>query len=165
MFAFVIVQHLAPDHESVLPQLLARYTGMPVEQVQDNTEVSPNQVYVIPPNASLVIKHRVLRLSVPAEPTRPADAHRSPIDRLFRSLAEDQGENAVCIILSGTDGTLGSRAIKEHGGIAMAQTLESAKYDAILRSAIATGLVDHVLTAEEMPAKLLEYGSLEIAEW
>jgi two-component system, chemotaxis family, CheB/CheR fusion protein len=59
--AFVIVQHLAPDHESVLPRLLARYTGMPVEQVQDHTEVSPNQVYVIPPNASLVIKHRVLR--------------------------------------------------------------------------------------------------------
>jgi two-component system, chemotaxis family, CheB/CheR fusion protein len=155
--AFVIVQHLAPDHESVLPRLLARYTGMPVEQVQDHTEVSPNQVYVIPPNASLVIKHRVLRLSVPAEPR----GHRTPIDRLFRSLAEDQGENAVCIILSGTgtDGTLGLRAIKEHGGMAMAQTLESAKYDAILRSAIATGLVDHVVTAEEMPAKLLEYAT------
>jgi two-component system, chemotaxis family, CheB/CheR fusion protein len=123
--AFVIVQHLAPDHESALPRLLARYTGMPVEQVQDNTEVAPNRVYVIPPNASLAIKHRMLRLSVPAEPR----GQRTPIDRLFRSLAEDQGENAVCIILSGTgtDGTLGLRAIKEHGGMAMAQTLESAK--------------------------------------
>ncbi|MGH9549157.1 MAG: chemotaxis protein CheB, partial [Terriglobales bacterium] len=153
--AFVIVQHLAPDHESALPRLLARYTGMPVEQVQDNTEVAPNRVYVIPPNASLAIKHSLLRLSVPAEPR----GQRTPIDRLFRSLAEDQGENAVCIILSGTgtDGTLGLRAIKEHGGMAMAQTLESAKYDAILRSAIATGLVDHVLAAEEMPRKLLEY--------
>ncbi|MGH9639575.1 MAG: CheR family methyltransferase, partial [Bryobacteraceae bacterium] len=83
------------------------------------------------------------------------------IDSLFRSLAEDYAENAVCIMLSGTgtDGTLGLRAIKESGGMALAQSLESAKYDAILRSAIATGLVDHVLPVEEMPAKLLEYGA------
>jgi two-component system CheB/CheR fusion protein len=80
--AFVIVQHLAPDHESALPRLLARYTGMPVEQVQDKTEVAPNRLYVIPRNASLAIQHRVLRLSVPAEPR----GQRTPIDRLFRSL-------------------------------------------------------------------------------
>jgi two-component system CheB/CheR fusion protein len=86
---------------------------------------------------------------------------RTPIDTLFRSLAEDQGQNAVCIMLSGTgnDGTSGLMAIKEYGGMAMAQTTDSAKYDAILRSAISTGLVDHVLPVEEMPSKLIEYAA------
>jgi two-component system, chemotaxis family, CheB/CheR fusion protein len=155
--AFAVVQHLAPDHASALPELLARYTSMPVEQARDRTKVVPNRVYIIPPNATLTIKNGTLHVASPAEPR----GHRMPIDRLFRSLAEDCGENAVCIILSGTgtDGTVGLRAIKEYGGMAMAQTLESAQYDAILRSAIATGLVDHVLPVEEMPAKLQEYAA------
>jgi two-component system CheB/CheR fusion protein len=128
---------------------------MTVEQARDRTKVVPNRVYIIPPNATLTIKNSVLQVKTPVE----ARGHRTPIDSLFSSLAEDCGENAVCIMLSGTgtDGTVGLRAIKEYGGMAMAQTLESAKYDAILRSAIATGLVDHVLPVEEMPAKLLEY--------
>ncbi len=155
--AFAVVMHLAPDHESALAQLLARHTGMSVEQVRDNTKVVPNRVYIIPPNATLTIKDCVLQVTPPAEPR----GRRMPIDSLFLSLAEDRGELAVCIMLSGTgtDGTLGLRAIKEHGGMAMAQTPESAKYDAILRSAIATGLVDHVLPVEEMPAKLMEYAA------
>src|SRR6266704_5850495 len=155
--AFAVVMHLAPDHESALAQLLARHTGMSVEQVRDNTKVVPNRVYIIPPNATLTIKDCVLQVTPPAEPR----GRRMPIDSLFLSLAEDRGELAVCIMLSGTgtDGTLGLRAIKEHGGMAMAQTLESAKHDAILRSAIATGLVDHVLPVEEMPAKLIEYAA------
>src|SRR5579864_4998297 len=155
--AFVVVQHLAPDHPSALPELLARYTKMPVEQAHDRQNVVPNRVYIIPPGATLTIKNNVLQVTAPAE----ARGHRTPIDSLFSSLAEDCGENAVCIMLSGTgtDGTLGLRAIKEHGGMAMAQTTESAQYDAILRSAIATGLVDHVLPVEEMPAKLLEYAA------
>ncbi len=155
--AFAIVQHLAPDVKSALPELLTKYARMPVEQVRDSTKVLPNRVYVIAPNSTLTVKDGVFRVKVPSEPA----GHRTPIDSLFRSVAEDRGENAVCIMLSGngTDGTLGLRAIKEHGGMAMAQTLESAKYDAILRSAIATGLVDHVLPVEEMPAKLLEYAS------
>ncbi len=155
--AFVVVMHLSPDHPSALPELLARCTEMAVEQVQDNTNVVPNRVYIIPPNATLTIEDCTLHISAPVE----ARGSRTAIDSLFRSLAEDQGENAVCIILSGTgtDGTLGLRAVKEHGGMAMAQTLESAKYDAILRSAIATGLVDHVLPVEEMPAKLAEYAA------
>lgn len=155
--AFAVVMHLAPDHESALAQLLARHTRMSVEQVRDNTKVIPNRVYIIPPNATLTIKNCVLQVTPPAEPR----GRRMPIDSLFLSLAEDRGELAVCIILSGTgtDGTLGLRAIKEHGGMAMAQTLESAKYDAILRSAIATGLVDHVLPVEEMPAKLMKYAA------
>jgi two-component system CheB/CheR fusion protein len=155
--AFAVVMHLAPDHESALAQLLARHTQMSVEQVLDNTQVLPNRVYIIPPNATLTIKDCVLHVTSPAEPR----GRRMPIDSLFLSLAEDRGELAVCIMLSGTgtDGTIGLRAIKEHGGMVMAQTLESAKYDAILQSAIATGLVDHVLPVEEMPAKLLEYAA------
>jgi two-component system, chemotaxis family, CheB/CheR fusion protein len=155
--AFVIIQHLAPDHPTALPQLLARHTGMAVEQAKDNTRVAPNRVYVIPPNAALTIEMSRLRVTAPAE----ARGARTPIDGFFSSLAEDRGEHAVCIMLSGTgtDGTLGLRAIKEYGGMAMAQTLDSAKYDAILRSAIATGLVDHVLPVEEMPAKLLDYAA------
>ena len=155
--AFVIIQHLAPDHPTALPQLLGRHTGMPVEQAHDKMMVVPNRVYVIPPNATLTIEKGTLRVTPPAE----ARGARTPIDGFFSSLAEDCGERAVCIMLSGTgtDGTLGLRAIKEYGGMAMAQTLDSAKYDAILRSAISTGLVDHVLPVEEMPAKLLDYAA------
>ena len=155
--AFAVVQHLAPDHASALPQLLAKYTSMPVEQAQENTKVAPDRVYIIPPNATLTITEGTLHVVPPAEPR----GHRTPIDSFFSSLAEDRGENAVCIMLSGTgtDGTRGLRAIKEYGGMAMAQTLESAQYDAILRSAIGTGLVDHVLPVEEMPAKLVEYAA------
>ena len=155
--AFVIVQHLAPDHSSALAEILARHTRMVVEQAHDNTQVAPNRVYIIPPNATLTINKSTLRVATPTAPR----GQRTPIDSLFSSLAEDHGENAVCIMLSGTgtDGTLGLRAIKEHGGMAMAQTLDSAKYDAILRSAIATGLVDHILAVEDMPAKLMEYAA------
>src|SRR5438477_9106064 len=155
--AFAVIQHLAPDHTSALPQLLARYTQMHVEQVQDKTNVAPDRVYIIPPNTTLTIKSGTLELASPAEPR----GQRTPIDSFFSSLAHDRGENAVCIMLSGTgtDGTRGLKAIKEYGGMAMAQTLESAKYDAILRSAIATGMVDHILPVEEMPAKLQEYAS------
>jgi two-component system CheB/CheR fusion protein len=155
--AFIIVQHLAPDHETALPQLVGRCTEMPVEQARDNMQVVPNRVYVIPPNATLTVKNGALRVTAPAEDR----GRRMPIDHLFRSLAEDRRDNAICVMLSGTgtDGTLGLRAIKEYGGMALAQTLESAKFDTILRSAIATGLVDHVLPVAEMPAKLIEYSS------
>jgi len=141
--AFIVVQHLAPDHATVLPELLAKYTQMVVEQARDRTQVEPNRVYIIPPNATLTIQEGVLQVTAPKE----ARGHRTPINSLFSSLAEDRGENAVCIMFSGTgtDGTLGLKAIKEYGGMAMAQTLESAKYDSILRSALATRLVDHVL--------------------
>ncbi|HEV8712904.1 MAG TPA: chemotaxis protein CheB [Candidatus Binatia bacterium] len=154
--AFVLVQHLAPDHASLLPELLAKHTRMPVQQVQEETPVAPNHVYVIPPDASLTIDRGVLHVvSPPVEPR----GRRTLIDSFFRSLAEDQGEYAVCILFSGTgtDGTLGLNAVKEYGGMAMAQTPASTRYDSIVRSAIATGLVDHILPVEEMPAKLIEY--------
>ena len=151
--AFVIVQHLDPRHTTLMPELLGRTTQMSVEQVKDETPVAPNNVYVIPPNATLTIEGGVIRVKSPPETLR------MPIDRLFHSLAEDQGDRAVCILMSGsgTDGTLGLRSVKEHGGMAMAQSPESAKHDSILRSAIGTGMVDHVLPPEQMPAKLVEY--------
>jgi two-component system CheB/CheR fusion protein len=155
--AFAVVQHLSPDHASALPHLLAKYTSMHVEQVQNDTKVAPDRVYIIPPNSTLTIQNGILELEPPGEPR----GQRTPIDSFFSSLARDRGENAVCIMLSGTgsDGTRGLKVIKEYGGMALAQTLESAKYDSILRSAIATGLVDHILPVEQMPAKLMEYAA------
>jgi two-component system, chemotaxis family, CheB/CheR fusion protein len=155
--AFIVVQHLAPDHSSALAELLGRCTPMAVEEARDLTQVVPSRVYIIPPNATLTVEDGNLHVASPAEPR----GHRMAIDSLFTSLAKDCGESAVCIMLSGTgtDGTLGLRAIKEYGGMAMAQSLESARYDGILRSAISTGLVDHVLPVEEMPARLVEYAA------
>jgi two-component system CheB/CheR fusion protein len=155
--AFILVQHLDPRRETLMPELLGKTTQMSVEQVKDETPVEPNRVYVIPPNATLTIEGGLLRVKSPPDELRL----RMPIDSLFHSLAEDQRGRAVCILLSGsgTDGTLGLRSVKEHGGMAMAQAPGSAKHDSILRSAIATGLVDHVLLPEEMPAKLVEYAA------
>ncbi|HEX2647299.1 MAG TPA: chemotaxis protein CheB, partial [Candidatus Dormibacteraeota bacterium] len=155
--AFLVVQHLDPHHETLLPELLRKSTSMSVEQVRDETPVQPDHVYVIPPNATLTIEGGILRVRGPTETA----GVRMPIDSLFGSLAEDQGHNAVCILFSGTgsDGTIGLRAVKEHGGMAMAQSPESAQHDSILRSAISTGLVDHVLPPEELAVKLLEYAT------
>ena len=152
--AFVLVQHLDPRHATLLPELLGKSTQMLVEQVKDETPVQPNHVYVIPANATLTIEEGIVRVA-PAESKVP----RMPIDSLFYSLAEDQGPNAICILFSGsgTDGTLGLRAVKEHGGMVMAQTPESAQHDPMLRSAISTGLVDHVLPPEKLADKLIEY--------
>src|SRR5260370_24937622 len=107
--AYVLVQHLDPSHESALTELLAKATEMPVRQVTDATPVEPNHVYVIPPNVDMTISRGILRLTPRAE-----KAHHMPIDRFLRSLAEDQGSNAIGVILSGTasDGTLGLAAIK-----------------------------------------------------
>jgi two-component system CheB/CheR fusion protein len=146
---FVLVQHLDPNHESALTSLLARSTAMPVHEVKDNLRVVANHVYVIPPNASLSIVAGVLKLSARG---RNRSAHR-PIDSFFESLAQDQRERAIGIVLSGTatDGTLGLEAIKAEGGITFAQD-GSAKYDSMPRSAIATGVVDYVLS----PANIAE---------
>ena len=151
--AFVVVQHLAPERPTIMPELLARRTKLPVQLAEDGTRIAANNVYVIPPNASLAVRSGVLHVKTPQDP------RRTPIDAFFRSLADDQGPNAICIVLSGTgaDGTLGVKAIKEHGGMAMAQDMESARYDSMPRSAIALGLVDFVLPADRMPSKLVEY--------
>ncbi len=155
--AFVLVQHLDPHHPSILPELLGKATRMSVAQATDETPVQPDHVYVIPPNASLTIERGVLRV-------QPVDGDGGPrltIDRLFDSLAQDQGHNAVCVLFSGSgsDGTIGVRAVKEHGGMVMAQSPETAQHDPILRSAISTGLVDHVLPPAELADKLMEYAT------
>ena len=153
--AFVIVAHLDPTHVSILPEILQKSTKMKVTQITDGVKVVPNTVYVIPPNRELSILNGDLVLN---EMVRPRGTNL-PIDTFFRSLAQDQERNAVCIILSGTgtDGTLGVKAIKGEVGMVMVQEEGSASYDGMPRSAIATGLVDYVLPPEKMPQQLIRY--------
>jgi two-component system CheB/CheR fusion protein len=153
--AFVLIPHLDPGHSSMMPELLKRFTHMNVAEAGDGETIEPNHAYVIPPNRDMAVFNGTLQLTEP-EKTRGL---RMPIDFFFRSLAEDQGENAVCIILSGTgsDGTLGLRAVHGAGGITMVQTAETAKYEGMPRSAIDTGLADYVLPVEKMPAQLMSY--------
>ena len=153
--AFVFVQHLARDHKSILSELVRRYTRMEVFEVEDGMVVKPNCAYIIPPNRDMALVNGALQL---LEPTL-ARGIRLPIDFFFRSLAQDQHDRAICIVLSGTgsDGALGVRAVKGEGGMVMAQTPESTEYDGMPRSAIATGMVDFVLPPHQMPAKLLAY--------
>ncbi len=153
--AFVLVQHLDPDHKSILLDLIKKYTRMQAFKIEDGMRVQPNCVYVIPPNRDLSLMHGRLHLMEPAAPR----GLRLPIDSFFRSLAEDQHERAICIVLSGTgtDGTLGIKAIKGEGGMAMVQSPESASYDGMPCSAIATGLVDYVLPPDKMPEKLISF--------
>ncbi len=153
--AFVLIQHLDPLHKSILTELIGRYTKMQVVEVTDGMLTQPNTVYVIPPNRYMAILHRKLHLLQPTEMPGP----RVPIDFFFRSLAKDLQEKAICIVLSGTgtEGALGIRAIKGEGGMAMVQEPESAKYDGMPRHAIATGLVDYVLSPEKMPGRLMTF--------
>ena len=149
--AFVLVQHLDPEHESKLPQLLAKTSKMPVLEVANNTRVQPDHVYVIPPNRSMTIDGRVLKLS----PYRQVAGRHRSIDHFFESLANDQRHQAIGVILSGTatDGTFGLQAIKGEGGITFAQD-ESAKYDSMPRSAIAAGDVDFVFPPEKIAEEI-----------
>jgi two-component system CheB/CheR fusion protein len=153
--AFILVPHLEPTHKGMMPELLARQTSMEVVEIADGMRVQPNHVYVIPPNADLSILHGQLQV---LEPTAPRGL-RMPIDFFFRHLAADQKDKAIGIILSGmgSDGTLGLKSIKENLGMMMVQDPVSAKYDGMPRSAINTGLVDYVATAEELSAKLVRY--------
>jgi two-component system CheB/CheR fusion protein len=153
--AFVLVQHLDPDHKSILTELIRRYTRMQVFEVEDGMVVQPNCAYIIPPNCDMAFLNGTLHLMEPAAPR----GQRLPIDFFFRSLAQDQHEKAICIVLSGTgsDGTQGVRAIKGEGGMAMVQSPDSAEYDGMPRSAISTGLVDYELPASEMPNQLIAY--------
>ncbi len=151
--AFVLVPHLDPSHGSLLSEILQRTTAMPVVEALDQVAVEPDHVYIIPPNRDMAIFHGVLQLSVPEQPR----GQRMPIDAFLRSLAEDQGEQAVGIILSGTasDGTLGLRAILGVGGISLVQEPETAKFDGMPTSAIQAGYATHILAVEKMPEILL----------
>jgi two-component system CheB/CheR fusion protein len=153
--AFVIVQHLDPTHKGIMPELLQRTTGMEVFQVRDRMEIRPNCVYVIPPNKDMSILHGHLYLFEPIA----ARGLRLPIDFFLRSLAEDRQEGSIGVILSGmgSDGTMGLRAIKEKGGLGLAQEPASAKFDSMPRSAIEAGLVDLTAPAEGLPGKIIDY--------
>lgn len=160
--AFVLVQHLAPDRPSALLELVQRHTPMPVAEVTDGMPVAPNHVYVIPPNRDLAVMGGTLHLLEPAAPR----GQRLPVDFLFRSLALEQRERAIGIVLSGTgsDGTLGARAIKSEGGVVMAQTPDTTEFDGMPRSVVAAGLADFVLPASEMPARLLALAARRAGE-
>lgn len=149
--AFVLVQHLDPDHASALTQILSKATSLPIQEATDDLAVEPNHVYVIPPNTSMSIARGVLKLQM-RELTR---GRHTPIDSFFESLAEDQREQAIGVVLSGTanDGTLGLEAVRAEGGITFAQD-ESAKYDSMPRSAIAAGCVDFVLKPADIAKEL-----------
>jgi two-component system CheB/CheR fusion protein len=149
---FVVVQHLDPSHHSMLTDILGRSTTMPVVEAQDQMCVVPNRVHVIPPNRDMVILRGRLQLSAPSEPR----GQRMPIDTFLRSLADERGEQAAGIILSGTgsDGTLGLRAIMGAGGVCLVQEPGTAKYDGMPTSAIQAGYATQVLPVEGMPQAL-----------
>jgi two-component system, chemotaxis family, CheB/CheR fusion protein len=150
--AFVFVQHLDPHHSSQLVQILTRETELPIKEVSDGELLRPNEVYIMPPNCEMTLEKGALRLW-----PRPESRGRNlPIDRFFSSVAEDQGASAIGVILSGTasDGTRGLNAIKERGGITIAQDERSARYSSMPSSAISSGNVDVVLTPREIAQEL-----------
>jgi two-component system CheB/CheR fusion protein len=153
--SFVLVMHLDPGHESILTEILQRSTAMPVHEAQDQMAVAPNNVYVIPPNREMSILKGLLQLSVP-ESQR---GQRMPIDFFLRSLAEEQGEKAIGVILSGTgtDGTLGLRAILGAGGISIVQDPATAKYNGMPSSVIQSDLATYTLPVDKMPEQLMNY--------
>ena len=153
--AFVVIQHLDPTREGMMPELLRRGAAMEVSEVEDGKRVQKNHIYVIPPNKDISILHGVLHL---LEPTAPRGL-RLPIDFFLRSLAMDQRERGIGVILSGmgSDGTLGLRAIKEKGGLVLVQDPKTAKCDSMPGSAIEAGLADIVAPAGEIPAKILAW--------
>ena len=153
--AFVVIQHLDPTQKGMMPELPQRATALKVVQATDRTKVRPDRVYVIPPNKDMSILHGILHLLAPAAPR----GLRLPIDFFFRSLADDQHERSVGVILSGmgSDGTLGLRAIKENAGVALVQDPATAKFDSMPRSAIEAGLADFVAPADELPGNLIAY--------
>ena len=153
--AFVVIQHLDPTHKSIMPELLQRITPMKVTQARNRMKVQVNCVYVIPPEKDLSILHGSLFLLDPVS----RRGLRLPIDFFFRSLAGDQRERAVGVILSGmgSDGTIGLRAIKESAGLSLVQSPESAKFDAMPRSALNAGLADIVAPADELPEQIMAF--------
>ncbi len=153
--AFVVIQHLDPTHKDIMHELLQRTTSMKVTQAQNHIKVKPNCVYLIPPNKDLSILNGVLFLLEPVS----SRGLRLPINFFFRSLANDQQERAVGVILSGmgSDGTLGLRAIKENAGRSLVQSPESAKFDSMPCSAINAGLADIVAPAQELPEQIMAF--------
>lgn len=150
--AYVIITHLARDHESMLPEIIKKYTSLSVQQIKDGMTVKPDTIYVTPVGKNISIQKGILYLIEQSEPHYT----NLPITSFFRSLAEDKSENMIAVILSGTgsDGTAALSDIKNYGGITIAQDPSTAEYDGMPRSAINTGLVDYILPVEEIPLQL-----------
>lgn len=152
---FIVIQHLSPDYKSLMVELLSKKTAMPVHRAEDGLLVLPNRVYLIPPKKNLAIFHGKLLLSEQDH----SKGINLPIDVFLRSLAEDQAEKAIAVILSGTgsDGMRGVRIVKENGGMVMVQDEDSAKFNGMPRAAVSTGLADFILRPSEMPRQLLGF--------
>jgi two-component system CheB/CheR fusion protein len=152
---FILIQHLDPTHQSMMVELLARHTKMKVQHAADGMRFKRDCVYVIPPGVYLSIRDGALRLSSPRE----RHGARLPFDFLLRSLADELGERGICVILSGSgsDGSLGAKAIKEKGGLVIAQDPAEASFDSMPKNAVATGAVDLVLPVAGIPQALMKY--------
>ncbi len=153
--AFILVSHLDPGHASMLAEILRRHSAIPVIEAENQMEVQPDHVYTIPPNREMTIFHGTLQLSVPGQQR----GQRMPIDSFFRSLAEEGGERSIAVILSGTgtDGTLGLRAVLGAGGVSFVQDPATAKYDGMPASAIQSGLATYILPADRMYGEIAAY--------
>lgn len=153
--SFVLVQHLSPDFRSLMDELLARHTKLAIHRVQDGVVIEPNAIYLIPPKKNMVLANGRLLLT----DQDPKAGLNLPIDILFRSLAQDAGDHAIAIVLSGTgsDGSRGIKEIHEAGGLVLVQDPETSGFDGMPRAAVSTGVVDLVLPPEAMPQRLLQY--------
>lgn len=153
--AFVIIQHLSPDFKSMMDELLARHTKMKIRRVEDGMRVEPDSVYLIPPKQEMIIQEGQLLLS----DKDPSHGLSLPIDTFLRSLAQDAGERAIGVILSGSgsDGSRGIRAIHEAGGLVIAQSADSARFDGMPKASVETGVVDLILAPDKMPEALMRY--------
>ncbi len=153
--AFIVVAHTSSEHESMLPELIRRKTKMEVQEIKEELKAKPNHVYLPPSNRDATLDNGVFHL----ENIKKSLEKRLPIDHLFKSLAMDQQEMAACIVLSGTgsDGSAGLKAVKEHGGMVMVQDVNSAKFAGMPQSAIDTGLIDYVSPPQVMPDQLSQY--------
>ncbi len=159
--AYIFVQHLSPNHESLLPEILKKDAEIPILTITNNINIEPNKIYIIPSNKILLATDGVLKLHPRPEfdPLKTEQAYRNnTIDLFFDSLSQVHEVNAVGVVLSGTanDGTRGLKCIKEHGGISFAQNEESAQYDGMPQSAVLSGVVDYILPPEEIPEKILQ---------
>ncbi|WP_299754886.1 chemotaxis protein CheB [uncultured Pontibacter sp.] len=154
-YSFVIIQHLSPDHKSLMAELLSKHTQMQVQEAENDMYTRPNCIYVLPSGKQLTIEHGRLRLEDKARSREPNFA----IDLFFESMAKSRGKLAIGIVLSGTgtDGTKGVKAIKNAGGMVVVQDPATAKFDGMPRSAIDAGAVDFVLAPENMPQEIIEY--------
>ncbi|MCB9495610.1 MAG: PAS domain-containing protein [Fibrobacteria bacterium] len=153
--SFIVVQHISPDRPSMLAELLRRYTNLVVQEIDEGMEILPDHLFVIPPDREISVREGRF-LILPFNSPRP---QRHPIDTFLRSMAWTQGEYAVAAILSGTgdDGTVGIEAIKQHGGMVLAQETDACEFPSMPQNAISTGLVDHVLPPESMGERILEF--------